>query len=256
MFRRLAVSITIVIAIAAATISLEAVAQNSDSSSARQASADAGILLIGATRGTGLRLAKLLVARGDEVTALVPPSSDLSELEPLSVRLVTGDALNRADVDAAFTEGPYRAVVSTIRCFRCEQPPDYVGNKNIIDAAAASGSRRVIIISTVGAGDSKEGAPWISRWFLKDVIALKEQAEQHLIESGLDYTIIRPGGLKEAEATGNGILTEDSSAMGIITRADLAGLLVQCIDDKETIGKTYTAVDSEMIWPWDFLSSL
>jgi len=162
MFRRLALSITVVIAIAAATIGLEVVAQNADSSSARQASANAGILLIGATRGTGLRLAKLLVARGDEVTALVRPSSDLSELEKLSVRLVTGDALSRADMDAAFTEGPYRAVVSTIGCFRCEQPPDYIGNKNIIDAAAASGNRRLIMISTVGAGDSKEGAPWIS----------------------------------------------------------------------------------------------
>ena len=83
----------------------------------------------------------------------------------------------------------------------------------------------------------------------------EEQAEQHLIDTGLDYTIIRPGGLKEAEATGNGMLTEDSEAMGIITRADLAKLLVQCIDDKETIGKTYSAVDSEMTWPWDMWSS-
>ncbi len=256
MFRSLALSITIVISIVAATVGVEVVAQYTDSSAAAQASANAGILLIGATRGTGLRLAKILVARGDEVTALVRPSSDLSNLEPLGVRLVTGDALNRADVDAAFTEGPYRAVVSTIGCFRCEQPPDYVGNKNIIDAAATSGNRRVIMISTVGAGDSKEGAPWISLWFLEDVILLKEQAEQHLIESGLDYTIIRPGGLKEAEATGNGILTEDPTAMGIITRADLAGLLVHCIDDAKTIGKTYTAVDSEMTWPWDMWSSL
>ncbi len=256
MFRSLALSITIVIAIVAASFGLEVVAQDADSYSAAQASGNAGVLIIGATRGTGLRLAKLLVARGDEVTAMVRPSSDLSELEPLSVRLVTGDALNRADVDAAFSQGPYRAVVSTIGCFRCEQPPDYIGNKNIIDAAAASGNRRVIMISTVGAGDSKEGAPWISLWFLKDVIVLKEQAEQHLIDSGLDYTIIRPGGLKEAEATGNGILTEDTTAMGIITRADLAGLLVECIDDPKTIGKTYTAVDSEMTWPWDMWSSL
>ena len=256
MFRSLALSITIVIAIVAASFGLEVVAQDTDSYSAAQTSGNAGVLIIGATRGTGLRLAKLLVARGDEVTAMVRPSSDLSELEPLSVQLVTGDALNRADVDAVFSQGPYRAVVSTIGCFRCEQPPDYVGNKNIIDAAAASGNRRVIIISTVGAGESKQGAPWISLWFLEDVILLKEQAEQHLIDSGLDYTIIRPGGLKEAEATGNGILTEDPTAMGIITRADLAGLLVECIDDAETIGKTYTAVDSEMTWPWDMWSSL
>ena len=252
MLRSLALSITVV----AASVGLEVVAQDTDSFSAAQPSGNAGVLIFGATRGTGLRLAKLLVARGDEVTALVRPSSDLSELDPLNVRLVTGDALNRADVDAAFAEGPYRAVVSTIGCFRCDQPPDYVGNKNIIDAAVASGNRRVIIISTVGAGESKEGAPWISKWILEDVILLKEQAEQHLIDSGLDYTIIRPGGLKEAEATGNGILTEDATAMGIITRADLAGLLVQCIDDEETIGKTYTAVDSEMTWPWDMWSSL
>ena len=256
MFRRLAVSITIVIAIVAASVSLEAVAQNSDSSSARQASGTAGILIIGATRGTGFELAKLLVARGDDVTALVRSSSDLSNLEPLGVRLVTGDALNRADMDTAFAQGPYRAVVSTIGCSRCETPPDYIGNRNIIDAAAASGNRRVIMISTVGAGESKEAVSWISRWLLEDVIVLKEQAEQHLIESGLDYTIIRPGGLKNAEPTGDGILTEDSAAMGIITRADLAGLLVECIDDEETIGKIYTAVDSEMTFPWDILSSL
>ena len=256
MFRSLALSITVAIGMIAATVGLSVGAQDTNNDSATQASGSAGVLIVGATRGTGLRIAKLLVTRGDEVTALVRPSSDLSELDPLSVRLVTGDALNRADVDAAFSQGPYRAVVSTIGCFRCEQPPDYVGNKNIIDAAAASGNRRVILISTVGAGESEEGAPWISKWLLEDVILLKEQAEQHLIDSGLDYTIIRPGGLKEAEATGNGMLTEDATAMGIITRADLAGLLVQCIDDPETIGKTYTAVDSEMTWPWDMWSSL
>ncbi|SVB79064.1 uncharacterized protein METZ01_LOCUS231918 [marine metagenome] len=251
MLRSLALSIPFI----AAIISPQVLGEDARDSSVNQAYGNASILIVGATRGTGLKLAKLLVARGDEVTALVRPSSDLSKLEPLAVRLVTGDALNRADVEAAFAQGPYQAVVSTIGCFRCEQPPDYVGNKNIFDTAAASNNRRVIMISTIGAGASKKASPWISRWLLKDVIVLKEQAEQHLIDTGLDYTIIRPGGLKEAEATGNGMLTEDSEAMGIITRADLARLLVQCIDDKETIGKTYSAVDSEMTWPWDMWSS-
>ena len=251
MIRSLALLITFI----AAIVSPQVMGEGASDSSVEQAYGNASILIVGATRGTGLKLAKLLVARGDEVTALVRPSSDLSKLEPLDVRLVTGDALNRADVKAAFTQGPYQAVVSTIGCFRCEQPPDYVGNKNIFDAAVASGNRRVIMISTIGAGTSKKAAPWISRWLLKDLILLKEQAEQQLIDTGLDYTIIRPGGLKEADATGNGMLTEDSTAMGIITRADLARLLVQCIDDKETIGKTYSAVDSEMTWPWDMWSS-
>ena len=66
MIRSLVLSITFI----AAIVSLEAVGQDADGSSAGQASSDAGILIIGATRGTGLKLAKLLVARGDEVTAL------------------------------------------------------------------------------------------------------------------------------------------------------------------------------------------
>jgi uncharacterized protein YbjT (DUF2867 family) len=159
--------------------------------------------------------------------------------------------LNRDDVDAAFAQGPYRAVVSTLGCFRCDQPPDYIGNKNIFDAAVASGNRRVIMISTVGAGDSKDTIPWIVGWMLEDVIALKQRAEQSLINSGLDYTIVRPGGLKDGDPTGLGILTEDPETMGVIVRADLAGLLVQCIDDDQTVGKIYTAKDAEMTWPWD-----
>lgn len=251
MIRTLVLLITFVAAIG----NPQTIAENADGASTGLASDNLGSLIIGATRGTGLKLATLLVNRGEKVTALVRASSDSSKLESLGVRLVTGDALNRADVDAAFAQGPYRTVVSTIGCFRCEQPPDYVGNKNIFDASAASGNRRVIMISTIGAGESKQASPWISRWLLKDVIQLKEQAEQHLINTALDYTIIRPGGLKDAEATGNGILTEDSAAMGIITRADLAKLIVQCIDDTKTIGKTYSAVDSEMTWPWDMWSS-
>ena len=107
------------------------------------------------------------------------------------------------------------------------------------------------MISTVGAGDSKDTIPWIVGWMLEDVIALKQQAEQSLINSGLDYTIVRPGGLKDGDPTGLGVLTEDPETMGVIVRADLAGLLVQCIDDEQTIGKTYTAKDAEMTWPWD-----
>jgi uncharacterized protein YbjT (DUF2867 family) len=83
------------------------------------------------------------------------------------------------------------------------------------------------------------------------VLVLKTQAEDHLRNSGLNYTIIRPGGLKDAEATGNGLLTEDVTAMGIITRKDLAKLMLESLDDEAAANKVYTAKDSEMTWPWD-----
>ena len=81
-------------------------------------------------------------------------------------------------------------------------------------------------------------------------MALKTQAEDHLRESGVAYTIIRPGGLKDADATGRGLLTEDAMAMGIITRQDLAQLMVAALDDAGAANKIYTAKDSELTWPW------
>jgi uncharacterized protein YbjT (DUF2867 family) len=209
------------------------------------------ILMFGATRGTGLELARLLTARGDSVTAFVRPTSDRSGLEPLGVEYIVGDAMVADDVKAAFAAGGYRAVVSTLGCFRCDVSPDYIGNKNVFDAAKTAGVGRVIMISSVGAGNSADATPWISKWFLKDILLLKTQAEDYLRNSGLVYTIIRPGALKDGEATGNGILTEDVTAMGIITRKDLAQLMLDALDDEAAAGKTYTARDSEMTWPWD-----
>lgn len=239
-------------------LTLTAVAQTAGTGSIAEPSTEAnepaaaeGYLIFGASRGTGLELAKLLTARGDSVTAFVRPTSDRSGLEPLGVKFIVGDALNPDEVSAAFKDANYRAVVTTLGCFRCEVPPDYLGNKNVFDAAKTAGVDRIMMISSVGAGDSADAPPWISKWFLKDLLVLKTQAEDHLRESGVPYTIIRPGGLKDADATGNGLLTEDTAAMGIITRKDLAQLMLEALDDDGAVDKVYTAKDSEMTWPWD-----
>ncbi len=252
------IALTIFLFIATLSVATIAASQTSAATEPAEHSAEAtdlvsspSILIFGATRGTGLELTKLLTARGDSVTAFVRPTSDRSGLEPLGVEFIVGDALVADEVQAAFAEGSYRAVITTLGCFRCEVPPDYIGNKNVFDAAKTAGVGRVIMISSVGAGDSADTPPWISKWFLKDILVLKTQAEDHLRNSGLAYTIIRPGALKDGEATGNGMLTEDVTAMGIITRKDLAQLMLEALDDEAAAGKIYTAKDSEMTWPWD-----
>jgi uncharacterized protein YbjT (DUF2867 family) len=211
---------------------------------------DGGILIFGATRNTGLELARLLDARGDLVTVFVRPASDRSALESLNVRYVVGDALQAEEVNKAMASARYRAVVTSLGCFGCDTPPDYLGNRNVFDAAKAEGVNRVIMVSTIGAGDSESAAPWIARFFLKDAMALKTQAENHLLGLGLDATIIRPGSLKSARPTGNGELTPDATALGVITRADLARLILDCLDDGTTAGQIYTARDTELRWPW------
>ena len=209
-------------------------------------------LIFGATGGTGYEVTKLLRERGDRVTAFVRPTSDTSQITPLGVDIVVGDGMNFTDVRAAFGDGNYRAVLTTIGCLNCDPPPDFIANKHVIDAAAEAGVRRVILITSLGVAETRDAVPWLSRRFLRDILPLKEQAERHLIESGLDYTIIRPGGLPPAtEPTGRGVLTDDPQAFGFIGRPDLARLIVGCFDDDRTIGAVFAAMDPQRKSPWD-----
>jgi uncharacterized protein YbjT (DUF2867 family) len=213
------------------------------------APADDGILIFGASRNTGFDIAEILAKRGDKVTAVV--RGDAPQLAKLGVTLVKGDALEPETVKAAMAGKHFRAVVTTIACFSCAVRPDFIGNRNIFEAAKEAGIKRVLLVSTIGAGDSYDAAPLPARRFLKEMLPLKTQAEEALKASGADYTVIRPGGLKTAPATGRAFLTEDRTASGIVTRADVAALVVAALDDDRTIGKTLAAIDRDFRFPFD-----
>lgn len=208
-------------------------------------------LIFGGTRNTGLEVAKILTARGDKVTVFVRESSDRSLVEPLGVEFAVGDALQPDTVAAAFATAEFDAVLTTIGGLRAATPPDYEGNKNIFDAAKAAGVDRVIMISTVGAGNSEVAIPWVSKLMLSEVAVLKSKAEEHMKQLGLAYTVIRPGGLPFDSGTGGGILSEDPETFGFIARPDLARLVVAAFDDERTIGKTFSAIDpvrTSLLW--------
>ena len=207
-------------------------------------------LVFGGTRNTGLEVVKLLAERGDQVTAFVRPSSNRAELEALGVSFAEGDAARLDDVKAAFASGTYSAAINTIGCFNCEPPPDFLAARNIAQAAEQTGVKRVVLITTIGVGDSHDAAPALSNFFLRSIIPLKARAEEQLRSTDLDYTIIRPGGLGKNPATGTGFLSEDRSTMGFIDRAELARLIVGAVDDDRTIRKTYAAVDAGKPSPW------
>jgi len=211
------------------------------------------VLIFGATRNTGLEVARILRARGQAVTAAVRATSDRSGLQSLGVDFVVADAIDAEAVRTAVAAQDFQAIVTTVACSRCEPPPDFLGNRNIIDAAKAEGVDRLALVTTVGAGDSFEAANLLSRIFLRNILPMKTQAEDHLKASGVPYTIIRPGGLRsnETTATGGGILTEDRSTLGFIHRADVAELIVAVLDDPRTENRTFAALDPAVLSPWD-----
>ena len=202
-----------------------------------------GVLIAGGSRGTGLAVAQLLSARGDAVTAFVRPTTDMKSILQHKVKLFRGDVLDPLAVRGAVASGNFRAVVSTVGGRRGEPRPDYHGTRNLVDAAREAGIRRFILVTTIGCGDSRGAVGPRVLEFLGAVLDEKTLGENYLMESGLDYTILRPGGMTSDPASGTGILTEDRNVMGVINRADLARLIVECLDDPRTFGKVFHAVD-------------
>jgi uncharacterized protein YbjT (DUF2867 family) len=207
--------------------------------------ATADVLVFGGTRGVGLETVRHLRESGEAVTVMVRKTSDLTALNAIDgVSTTVGDALVMEEVTAAFASGEFEAAVSTLGgTLEAGVSVDSVGNIHAIDGAKATGVDRFILITSIGAGDSRAGSPSGMLRVLGPVLVEKEKAERHLIDSGLTWTIMRPGVLKDKPATGRGILTQDTSALGMINRAELARLIVDSIDDEQAFGRIYTAIE-------------
>ena len=226
------------------------------------------ILIVGGTRGVGLEIIRKLNAKGEDVTAMVRATSNVTKLNELGIRQVVADALIEEQVESIFKENNFGTVISTLGTSAKDLPsrqnfvqslikgevkmdpnkrPDYIGNRNIIDSAKDNGADRFILVTVIGTGNSYEALPPLARRSHDDVIIQKDKAENHLRKSGLDYTIIRPGGFSNGKSSGAAKLSEDYLAFSYIARVDVANLAIEALGNDETIGKTYNAYDSEMI---------
>ena len=208
------------------------------------------IFLAGASRGVGREIAQSLTGQQLKVKALLRKAAVAAELEGIGIEVVLGDALNVGDVERAMvTDEPIDTVISTIGGLPSDvERPDYPGNRNLIDAAVKAGVQKFILVSSIGTGNSVVAASPQVLAVLGKVLAEKDKAEQHLIASGLTYTIIRPGGLKSEPATGNGVLTEDPHIIGSINRADVAQLVGRCLNSQHANNKILSAVDRNMLF--------
>ena len=208
------------------------------------------IFLAGASRGVGREIAKCLTEQHQKVKALLRSEETRPELEAMGIKVVIADALDAASVEQAMLpDEPIYAVISTIGGLPKDgERADYLGNKNLIDAAVKAGVQKFILVSSIGSGESAVALPPQAMETLRPVLLEKEKAEKHLMESGLTYTVIRPGGLKSEPATGNGVLTEDYQVAGTIHRADVAQLVCKSLLSEAANNKLLSAVDRQMTY--------
>ncbi len=209
------------------------------------AAAGEGVLIFGATRNTGLEVAKILVERGEPVTAFVRPTSNLDGLDPLGVSYFEGDAMNADDVAEAISSKDFKAVISTLGGGRGERPPDLVGTINIVDAMKTAKTKRLLVVTVIGPGKSMVMVPEPQRQRLGRVIELKAEAENYIFESNLEYTILRPGQLTSNPRSGIIRISEDTAPTGPVTRSDLADMVVQAYDDPNSVRKVYQVIGDD-----------
>ncbi|CAN1213278.1 NAD(P)-binding domain-containing protein [Tumidithrix helvetica PCC 7403] len=211
------------------------------------------IFLAGASRGVGREIAKNLTTsslfQNYAITALLRDITYQVEFGAVGIFVAIADALNSTDLEQIMLREAPDLVISTIGGLPKDGVrADFLGNKNLIDAAVKAKVKKFILITSIGSGNSAEALPPQALQALSSVLVEKAQAENYLIESGLTYTIIRPGGLKSEPPTGKGILTENPKISGTIHRADVADLVCQCLRSDRCDNKILAAIDRDKIY--------
>jgi len=102
---------------------------------------------------------------------------------------------------------------------------DQDGAKRLVDAAKKAGIKKFVMLSTMGADNPSASE------VMKDYLKAKQNADEYLKASALDYTIVRPGSLTDEKGTGKIKLKEKLENHGSITRADVAKTLIEVLKD-------------------------
>ncbi|MEB3193585.1 MAG: SDR family oxidoreductase [Cyanobacteriota bacterium] len=154
------------------------------------------LAVTGASGKTGWRVVQEALGRGHQVRALIRPGSAVPEgLEGAEIRrleLADADALRQAleGCDALVIATGARPSVDLLGPMKV----DALAIRSQIAACRQAGVERVVLVSSLCSGR------WIHPLNLFGLILVwKGVGERWLQESGLRWTIVRPGGLKETE---------------------------------------------------------
>ncbi|WP_116212489.1 NAD(P)H-binding protein [Streptomyces olivoreticuli] len=198
------------------------------------------IVIAGGHGRIALRLERLLAARGDEVAGVIRRPEQAGDLLAAGAEPVVCD-LESASVEdiARHLETADAAVFAA-----GAGPGSGIGRKDSVDRAAAAlfadaaeaaGVRRFVVVSSMGADrEPAEGTDPVFAAYLR----AKGAADADVTaRTGLDWTILRPGGLTDEPGTGR-VALAGSTGRGSVSRDDVAAVLAALLAEPGTAGRT------------------
>ena len=191
-----------------------------------------------------LRLAKILSGRGDEVVALIRNPNHADDVRQAGAEPAVVDLEHASDDEAARAIAGSDAVVFAAGAgagsgSARKETMDYGGAVKLITAAKQVEAGRYVIVSSMGANPDASGEDTFSVY-----LRAKGRADDAVRASGLDATVVRPGGLTNNAGTGRVRLGE-SVPRGQVSRDDVAAVLVAVLDSPNTIGRTVDLIGGD-----------
>lgn len=201
------------------------------------------VFVAGATGKTGRHIVRQLIDNDVPVKALVRDRDRAESILPAAAEVVVGDVLKPATFQSALAD------CNVLICATGASPSldptgpyqvDYQGTKNLVDAAKAQGVEHFVLVSSLCV--SKFFHPLNLFWL---VLYWKQQAEKYIQQSGIPYTIVRPGGLKEEDNSDRIVMSDaDTLFDGSIPRPKVAQVCVAAVSQPQAKSKIVEIVAS------------
>jgi uncharacterized protein YbjT (DUF2867 family) len=198
------------------------------------------IVIAGGHGKIALLLERLLAERGDQAVGLIRNRAHVADVQQTGAEAVVCDLEAASADDVAVLLSGADAVVFAAGAGAGSGAPrkdsvDRAASVLMADAAGQAGVRRLVQISSMGAGQPpRPGTDEVWAAY----IAAKTAAEADLRSRDLDWTIVRPGRLTDAPATGKVRLAAPPIPAGTVPRADVAAVIAALLDDPGTRRQT------------------
>jgi uncharacterized protein YbjT (DUF2867 family) len=205
------------------------------------------IAVLGATGRTGRHVLTELSNRGVRIRALSRNIEKAQSSVPGDYEWVYADVTKPKTLTLALQD--VDIVISTIGSTEEDNSEliDYQGSINFVDAAKESSVQHIIYMSSIGAGGAENFSTVILNLVTDKAMKWKSLGEEYIRNSGINFTIVRPGGLRGDPGTLGIKLDQGDQIIGWIPRADVASVLVESAFNENTFEKTFEVINDESL---------